>query len=162
MSKRQREQPQSSKIPRVEEDDDLDDYEIEIDHPETLTVRQKEFADQFLTDYINEVPDQTLDENYVEPRVMLGWNLERIREEEFQEAKEAEKAQEDDEREEHENIEEIEEEEQEEEEEEEEEGEEGNEEVEDEDEDIVNNDGEISQSTKEILDIVYGENIIDP
>ena len=88
---------------------------------------------------------------------MLDWSLERIREEELQEAKEAEKAQEDDEREEHEIIEEIEEDEQEQE-----EGEEGDEEVQDEDEDIINNDGEISQSTKEILDIVYGENIIDP
>ena len=152
MSKRQSEQPSSSKYPRVEEDDDLSDYDVEFDHIKTLSIRQREFADQFL----NKDVEQTLPEDYVEPHIMLNWGLERIHEEEIEESIQAEKDQEDEEREEHEIVEEIEEE-QEEEEEEEQEEEEG-----EQTEERANSDGELSQSTQEILEIVYGEHTIDP
>ena len=154
MSKRASEQPTSTKFPRIEEDDSLSDHEIEFDHPVTLSIRQREFADQFLN-----TPDpQTLEEDYNDnPGELLGWCLDDIRKDELEEAREAEKAQ-------------LAQEEEEEIEDDEEEDEEDKEEEADveEEEQLINQeednniDGEISQSTKEILDIVYGENIADP
>ena len=104
MSKRQSEQPSSSKYPRVEEDDDLSDYDIEFDHIKTLSIKQREFADQFLSKDV----EQTLPEDYVEPHVMLNWGLERIAQEERDESIQAEKDQDDEEREEYEILQEIE------------------------------------------------------
>ena len=86
--------------------------------------------------------EQTLPEDYVEPHEKLKWFLDEIEEE----------------------VEEVEEEEVEEEEEEEEE-EEANEDEEqeyEETEEDHNFDGEASQSTQDILEIVYGEHVVDP
>ena len=151
MSKRQSEQPSSSKYPRVE-DDDLSDYDIEFDHIKTLSIKQSEFADQFLSKDV----EQTLPEDYVEPHVMLNWGLERIAQEERDESIQAEKDQDDEEREEYEILQEIEDEEEEAEE------EEAEDEAQEITEEIANSDGELSQSTQEILEIVYGEHTIDP
>ena len=73
MTKRQSDQPCSSKHPRIEEDDDLSDHDIEIDHMPTLSIRQREFADQFLNDQLHNL-EQTLPEDYVEPNIMLEWS----------------------------------------------------------------------------------------
>ena len=164
MSKRASQQPVASKIPRIEKDDSLSDLAIEIDHPDILSIRQREFADQFL----NTSPQQTLEEDYNDNQdELLSWCLDDIREEELKEAREAEKAQialEEDE----DDDEEVKEIEDESEEEEEDKDEENKDEEEEEEEQELNEEednniqGENSQSTKEILDIVYGEHVPDP
>ena len=131
MTKRQSDQPCSSKHPRIEEDDDLSDHDIEIDHMPTLSIRQREFADQFLNDQLHNL-EQTLPEDYVEPNIMLEWSLERIANEEKEEQEEEEEDLEQEQ------------------------------EQEEENEERNNLDGEISQSTQDILEIVYGEHVIDP
>ena len=115
-------QASSNKVSRLdlEEDDDLSDHDIEIDHLPILTERQREFADQFLN---NDFVEQTLPEDYVEPHEKLKW-LESDEDLEYEEEQE---------------------------------GEEVEEEVQNEEDN--NFDGE---STQDLLEIVYGEHIIDP
>ena len=162
MSKRQTEHDEEppSKSARITVDDDLNEDEIEIDHPRELTIAEREFADQFLVRQQEEEEElmQTLPEDYIEPARIDEWyqTLKEIDEQHEEEARrflqEQEEEQEQDEIEEDEGIEE-EEEEQEEEEEEEDEEEGGT------NEQTANADGE---STQDILDIVYGEHVIDP